>query len=84
MSPGTTSRRAGRSRYGFVESFNGRFRDECLSEHLFGGLPAARRTIEAWRSDHNMARPHTNLDGLTPAAFANRPASGQMENRLDS
>ena len=38
---------------GFVESFNGRFRDECLNEHLFGGLTAARRIIEAGRLDYN-------------------------------
>ena len=69
---------------GFVESFNGRFRDECLNEHLFGSLPAARRIIEAWRSDYNTARPHTSLNGLTPAAFATRPALGQMENSLCS
>jgi putative transposase len=69
---------------GFVESFNGRFRDECLNEHLFGSLPAARRIIEAWRTDYNTTRPHTSLNGLTPAAFATRPASGQMENRLCS
>lgn len=69
---------------GFVESFNGRFRDECLNEHLFGSLPAARRIIEAWRSDYNTTRPHTSLNGLTPAAFATRPASGQIENRLCS
>ena len=71
-------------RNGFVESFNGRFRDECLNEHLFGSLSAARRIIEAWRSDYNTARPHTSLNGLTPAAFATRPVSGQMENRLCS
>jgi putative transposase len=59
---------------GFVESFNSRFRDECLNEYLFGALPAARRIIEAWRIDDNTARPHTSLNGLTPAAFANRPA----------
>jgi putative transposase len=69
---------------GFVESFNGRFRDECLNEHLFGSLPTARRIIEAWRTDYNTSRPHTSLKGLTPADFANRPASGQMENRLCS
>ena len=69
---------------GFVESFNGRFRDECLNEHLFGSLSAARRIIEAWRTDYNTTRPHTSLNGLTPAAFATRPASGQMENRLCS
>ena len=42
---------------GFVESFNGRFRDECLNEHLFRSLHAARRIIEAWRIDYNHPRP---------------------------
>jgi putative transposase len=49
---------------GFVASFNGRFRDECLNEHLFSSLGAARRTIEAWRIDYNTERPHTSLEGL--------------------
>ena len=57
---------------GFVESFNGRFRDECLNEHLFRSLTSARRIIEAWRIDYNHTRPHTSLNGLTPAAFATR------------
>ena len=69
---------------GSVESFNGRLHDECLNEHLFGSLPAARRIIEAWRSDYTTTRPCTSLTGLTPAAFATRPASRQMENRLRS
>jgi putative transposase len=60
-------------RNGFVESFNGRFRDECLNEHLFSSLPAARRIIAAWRIDYNTERPHTSLHGLTPAVFATRP-----------
>jgi putative transposase len=67
---------------GFVESFNGRFRDECLDEHLFGSLPAARRIIEAWRIDYNTERPHTSLSGLTPTAFATRPPQGHTQNRL--
>ena len=67
---------------GFVESFNGRFRDECLNEHLFGSLAAARRIIEAWRIDYNTERPHTSLEGLTPAAFATRPSQGHT--RTDS
>ena len=50
---------------GFVESLNGRFRDECLNEHLFPGLAAARRIIEEWRNDYNERRPHTSLRGLT-------------------
>lgn len=67
---------------GFVESFNGRFRDECLNEHLFGSLAAARRIIEAWRIDYNTERPHTSLNGLTPTAFATRPPQGHTQNRL--
>ncbi|MBB3175069.1 putative transposase [Endobacter medicaginis] len=64
---------------GFVESFNGRFRDECLNEHLFGSLTAARRIIEAWRADYNQARPHTSLNGLTPTAFATRRLQRHIE-----
>ncbi len=67
---------------GFVESFNGRFRDECLNEHLFSSLAAARRIIEAWRVDYNTERPHTSLDGLTPAVFATRPKQGHTERGL--
>jgi len=69
---------------GFVESFNGRFRDKCLNEHLFSSLTTARRIIEAWRLDYNTARPHMSLGGLTPAAFATRPKQGHMENGLCS
>lgn len=67
---------------GFVESFNGWFRDECLNEHLFSSLIAARRIIEAWRVDYNTERPYTSLDGLTPAAFATRPSQGHTEDGL--
>lgn len=67
---------------GFVESFNGRFWDECLNEHLFNSLVAARRIIEAWRVDYNSQRPHTSLNGLTPAAFATHPNQGHTENGL--
>lgn len=61
---------------GFDESFNGRFRGECLNEHLYASLAAARRIIEAWRIDYNTERPHTSLNGLAPAAFATRPRTG--------
>ena len=57
---------------GFVESLNGRSRDECLNEHLFRNLPAARHLIEEWRADYNHDRPHTSLGGLTPNEFATR------------
>ena len=69
---------------GFVESFNGRFRDECLNEHLFSSLTTARRIIEAFRIDYNTARPHTSLDGLTTVAFAARPKQGHTDNGLCS
>ncbi len=49
---------------GFVESFNGRLRDECLNEHLFINYQHARQIIEEWRSDYNLNRPHTSLGGL--------------------
>lgn len=69
----------------FVESFNGRLRDECLNEHLFSNLAEARRIIENWRIDYNMHRPHTSLGGLAPAVYAqqnrtNRPASPELRN----
>jgi len=67
---------------GFVESFNGRLRDECLSEHLFTNLNEARQIIEEWRIDYNTNRPHTSLNGLTPTEFATRPNQGQNQNRL--
>ena len=62
-----------------VESLNGRFRDECLNEHVLHGLPMARRIIEAWRLDYNACRPHTSLGGLAPNEFAAR--SQQDHNR---
>jgi putative transposase len=67
---------------GFIESFNGRLRDECLNEHLFSSLIEARRIIEAWRIDYNTNRPHTSLNGLTPTEFAARPGPGHNQNRL--
>jgi len=67
----------------FVESFNGRLRDECLNEHIFGNLAEARKIIENWRIDYNTQRPHTSLGGLAPAVYANlnraaRPASLEL------
>jgi len=57
---------------GFMESFNGKLRDECLNEHVFSTLAEARRIIEAWRIDYNTVRPHSSLDYLTPEEFAAR------------
>lgn len=66
---------------GFVESFNGRLRDECLNEHLFRSHLHARRIIEDWRIDYNSNRPHTSLDGLTPNEFATRSRTDHNMNR---
>ena len=54
----------------YVESFNGKFRDECLNEHWFVSLADAKAAIEAWRIDYNTVRPHSSLAGRTPDQFA--------------
>ena len=69
---------------GFVESFNGRLRDECLNEHLLTSYHHARDIIEGWRHDYNNHRPHTSLDGLTPKEFTTRSKQDHNQNRLYS
>lgn len=54
----------------YIESFNGRLRDECLNEHWFTNLPQAKIIIESWRRQYNEERPKKALGGLTPAAYA--------------
>jgi putative transposase len=58
----------------FVESFNGKFRDECLNQSWFVSLADAIRSIAAWRLDYNRHRPHSALNNLTPEEFAQRAA----------
>ena len=58
----------------FIESFNGRLREECLNENQFLTLIEAQTVIETWRKDYNEERPHGSLDGLTPKEFAQRYA----------
>jgi len=53
----------------FIESFNGRLRDECLNLHQFTSLAEAHAIIEAWRLDYNQRRPHSSLGHLTPNEF---------------
>jgi putative transposase len=53
----------------FAESFNGRFRDECLNLHWFASLEEVRQTVEAWRIEYNTERPHRALGQQTPAAW---------------
>ncbi len=54
----------------YIESFNGKLRDECLNENWFTDLDDARSKIEAWRTDYNDVRPHSSLDNRTPTEFA--------------
>ena len=54
----------------YIESFNGRFRDECLNEHWFTSLAHAQAIIKAWRREYNEERPKKGLGGLTPAYYA--------------
>lgn len=60
----------------FVESFNGRLRDECLNQNWFTSLEHARREIADWREDYNTYRPHSSLGGLTPQEYERELASG--------
>ena len=54
----------------YIESFNGKFRDECLNEHWFSDIRHAQEEIAAWRTDYNEQRPHSALSYSTPAEFA--------------
>ncbi len=54
---------------GHIESFNGRFQEECLDTQAFSSLAEARRIIEAWRQDYNVVRPHSSLAGMSPEAM---------------
>ena len=56
----------------YVESFNGKFRDECLNDHHFNNLAHARALISQWRQDYNQNRPHSSLGRMPPAEFAAR------------
>jgi putative transposase len=72
-----------------VESFNGRFREECLNAHWFLSLEDAKSKIEAWRRYYNEVRPHSALGWLTPADFArqqegNRGSVGSKEPEFSS
>jgi putative transposase len=57
---------------GTIESFNGRLRDECLSQHWFASLAEAREILQAWKKDYNEVRPHSSLGDRTPKEVAER------------
>ena len=63
---------------GYIESFNGKLRDECLNQHWFLSLDEARAVTEAWRDDYNRVRPHGALGNQTPYEFA-RPVAGHAQ-----
>lgn len=65
----------------YIESFNGKFRDECLNEHVFVNLQDAQQKIEAWRLDYNTNRPHRSLKQMTPEEFAAR-CDSQLETEI--
>jgi putative transposase len=54
----------------YIESFNGKFRDECLNEHWLVTMAHARRVIESWRIEYNTERPHSSLGDRTPVEYA--------------
>jgi putative transposase len=66
------------SQNGYIESFNGKLRDECLNEHEFVTVVHARNLLEAFREDYNHARPHSSLGDLTPAEYAAKIAPAPM------
>jgi putative transposase len=68
----------------FIESFNGRLRDEFLNETLFTSLVQARAALEEWRRDYNTVRPHSRIGWLTPAVYAQQlTATGQGAARIE-
>jgi putative transposase len=72
---------------GYIESFNGRLRDECLNGEIFFGLADAREKLERWRRDYNQKRPHTALADRTPEEFVRtlggRPFAFQIVGKTD-
>ncbi|MCB0066409.1 MAG: transposase, partial [Caldilineaceae bacterium] len=67
----------------YIESFNGKFRDECLNEQWFQSLPQARKVISDWRRDYNEVRPHSSIGRIPPAQFAaqHRRLAGDAANQ---
>jgi len=72
IAPGKPSQNA------FIESFNGKLRDECLNETLFSSLAEAKETLEARQEDYNRHRPHSALKTLTPIEFAKKMTLDKM------
>ncbi len=56
----------------YIESFNGRLRDECLNANIFYNLEEAKNVVEKWREEYNDWRPHSSLGNQTPSEYAKR------------
>ena len=56
----------------YIESFNGRLREECLNRYCFENGQEAQQILESWRQDYNLERPHSSLGYLTPSEFASQ------------
>ena len=69
---------------GYIESFNGRMRDELLNESLFIDLDQARQLIDAWVTDYNTTRPHSSLGYRTPAAYADTLIAPEGASRAEA
>ncbi|HFD4192214.1 IS3 family transposase [Pseudoxanthomonas mexicana] len=67
---------------GYIESFNGKFRDECLNEHWFTSLAQARKVVTEWRRDYNEVRPHSSCGRIPPAKFAANHRAQQANNAV--
>ena len=67
---------------GYIESFNGKFRDECLNEHWFTSLAQAREVIAEWRRDYNEVRPHSSCGRIPPSHFAANYRAQQTNNTV--
>lgn len=65
----------------FIESFNGRLREECLSQHWFESLDEVRTVLHEWRTDYNETRPHSSLGDLAPAEYVGRLLAGAESDR---
>ena len=70
----------------YIESFNGRFRQECLNEHWFMSFEDCREKVESWRQDYNVNRPHSALGNATPEEFAaqNQPKKAALNQGLEA
>lgn len=66
----------------YIESFNGKFRDECLNLHWFESINEARDVIERWRDEYNTIRPHSSLGHVVPVEFRNRYEKNNTDDKI--